>query len=128
MRGRVFMVRFAAGAALGFERESDARRVLEVLTNRLGRFGLTLHSEKRAWWTSADPTGGQRGRSGNAASTCSASPTFKAFPEGALGGKKAKSRFTRASRRFNEWCRRNRHLPAAEQRAARNCKLRGHDA
>jgi RNA-directed DNA polymerase len=30
--------------------------------------------------------------------------------------------------RFNEWCRRTRHLPVAEQRTALNRKLRGHDA
>ena len=45
MRGRVFMVRFADEAVLGFEREEVARGVLEVLPKRLGRFGLTLHSE-----------------------------------------------------------------------------------
>ena len=42
--------------------------------------------------------------------------------------KTARSRFTRTVRRFNEWCRRNRHLPVADQRAVLNRKLRGHDA
>ena len=46
MRGRAFMVRFADDAVLGFERDDDARRVLDVLPKRLGRFGLTLHPEK----------------------------------------------------------------------------------
>ena len=38
--------------------------------------------------------------------------------------KAAKSRFTRTLRRFNEWSRRNRHLPVAEQRTMLNQKLR----
>ena len=42
--------------------------------------------------------------------------------------KTAKSRFTRTLRRFNEWCRRNRHLPVAEQRILLNHQLRGHNA
>ena len=46
MRGRGFMVQFADDAVLGFERENDARRVLDVLSKRLGSFGLTLHPEK----------------------------------------------------------------------------------
>ncbi|MEA1052290.1 reverse transcriptase domain-containing protein [Lamprobacter modestohalophilus] len=46
LRGRAFLVRFADDATLAFEREDDARRVLEVLPKRLARFGLTLHPEK----------------------------------------------------------------------------------
>lgn len=46
LRGRAFLVRFADDATLAFEREDDARRVLEVLPKRFARFGLTLHPEK----------------------------------------------------------------------------------
>jgi RNA-directed DNA polymerase len=46
MRDKCFMVRFADDAVLVFEREDDARRVLDVLPKRFARFGLTLHPDK----------------------------------------------------------------------------------
>ena len=42
--------------------------------------------------------------------------------------KTVRDRFTRTVRHFNEWCRRNRHLLVADQRAVLNRKFRGHDA
>lgn len=46
MKGRCFMVRFADDAVLAFEYEADARRVLQVLPKRFGKYGLTLHPDK----------------------------------------------------------------------------------
>ena len=46
LRGRAFEVRFADDAALVFEREEDARRVLAVLSKRFAKYGLRLHPEK----------------------------------------------------------------------------------
>ncbi len=46
LRGHAFMVRFAGGPLLAFDREENARRVLEVLAKRLARFDLILHPEK----------------------------------------------------------------------------------
>ncbi len=40
--------------------------------------------------------------------------------------KTAPSRFTRALRRVDEWCRRHRHRPIKEQRDALAKKLQGH--
>jgi len=44
--GDVIMVRYADDAVLGFERREEAVRFLEELRERLGKFGLELHSEK----------------------------------------------------------------------------------
>ena len=44
--GRALEVRYAVDAVLVFEREDDARRVLEVLTKRLDKYDLRLHSDK----------------------------------------------------------------------------------
>jgi RNA-directed DNA polymerase len=69
LRGRAFLVRFADDALLAFEREDDARRVLEVLPKRFARFGLTLHPEKtrlvdfRSPARTGGPSGSQRERS-----------------------------------------------------------------
>ncbi len=46
LRGRAFEIRFADDAALVFEREEDARRVLAVLSKRFAKYGLRLHPEK----------------------------------------------------------------------------------
>lgn len=46
MRGHCFLIRYADDFVLGFTREDDARRVMEVLPKRFGRFGLTIHPEK----------------------------------------------------------------------------------
>src|ERR1700747_2146695 len=44
--GEATLVRFADDFVMTFETHHDAKRVLEVLEKRLGRFGLTLHPDK----------------------------------------------------------------------------------
>jgi group II intron reverse transcriptase/maturase len=46
LSGRSFLVRYADDFVLGFETESDAKRVLAVLAKRLGKYGLRIHPEK----------------------------------------------------------------------------------
>lgn len=46
MSGRCFLIRFADDFVMGFESERDARRVMDVLPKRFGRFGLANHPEK----------------------------------------------------------------------------------
>src|SRR5438093_307778 len=40
------IVRYADDFIVGFQHESDARRFLEAMRERLGKFALSLHSEK----------------------------------------------------------------------------------
>jgi RNA-directed DNA polymerase len=44
--GDVIIVRYADDFIVGFEHEADARRFLEEMRERLGKFALTLHPEK----------------------------------------------------------------------------------
>lgn len=44
--GRGVLIRYADDAAMVFSSESDARKVMAVLTKRFARYGLTLHPEK----------------------------------------------------------------------------------
>jgi RNA-directed DNA polymerase len=44
--GDMIIVRYADDFILGFEHESDARRFLDEMRERLGKFALTLHPEK----------------------------------------------------------------------------------
>src|SRR5712692_2234660 len=46
MAGDATLVRFADDFVMTFETHHDAKRVLEVLGKRLGRYGLTLHPDK----------------------------------------------------------------------------------
>jgi hypothetical protein len=46
LRGRTLLVRYADDAVMLFEYEDDARRVMDVLPKRFGRYGLALHPEK----------------------------------------------------------------------------------
>ena len=45
-RGDVIIVRYADDAVLGFEHRVEAERFWEELRERLGKFGLEVHSEK----------------------------------------------------------------------------------
>ena len=44
--GDMIIVRYADDFIVGFEHESDARRLLEEMRERLGKFALSLHPEK----------------------------------------------------------------------------------
>jgi retron-type reverse transcriptase len=46
LTGKARLFRYADDAALVFADEADARRVMEVLPKRFGKYGLTLHPEK----------------------------------------------------------------------------------
>jgi RNA-directed DNA polymerase len=46
LKGRAFMIRYADDFVVGFEREDDARRVLDVLPKRFEKYGLKLHPTK----------------------------------------------------------------------------------
>ncbi len=132
LRGRAFEVRFADDAALVFEREEDARRVLAVLSKRFAKYGLRLHPEKTRLVDfrsppRAEPRGSQAERS-------FALLGFTHFWGRSRKGrwvvqrKTAKDRFTRALREIGCWCRAHRHWPVAAQQAVLRRKLQGHYA
>jgi group II intron reverse transcriptase/maturase len=45
-RGDMIVVRYADDLVVGFEHESDARRFLDAMRDRLGKFALSLHPDK----------------------------------------------------------------------------------
>jgi RNA-directed DNA polymerase len=134
LRGSAFLVRYADDFVMGFACEEDARRVLEVLPKRFGKYGLTLHPDKTRLVPFRRP--GQRSTSGKA-QTLPESFDLLGFTHywgrsrrGAwvVKRKTAASRFSRAVKKIAQWCRLNRHLPVGEQHRALSQKLRGHDA
>ena len=46
LRGRAVLIRYADDFVILFAREDDARRVMDVLPRRLGKYGLRVHPEK----------------------------------------------------------------------------------
>jgi group II intron reverse transcriptase/maturase len=46
LQGRVFLIRYADDFVIGCACEADARRLLDVLPKRFGKYGLTLHPDK----------------------------------------------------------------------------------
>ena len=126
LEGKCFLVRYADDAVMGFSNERDARRVMDVLPKRFGKYGLTLHPDKTRLidFHRSPPDGGKpasfemlgfmhfwgRSRKGNRV----------------VQRKTASSRFSRSLKRISEWCRTNRHRPVAEQQKALALKVRGH--
>src|SRR5262249_57520346 len=46
LAGRAFLIRYADNLVIGFTDEADARRVMEVLPKRFGKYGLSIHPDK----------------------------------------------------------------------------------
>jgi RNA-directed DNA polymerase len=136
LKGRAFLVRYADDFVMGFACEEDARRVLDVLPKRLGKYGLTIHPDKTRLVRFRPPE--SRGSDGGlGARSASESFDFLGFTHywgrtksghWVLRQKTAGSRFQRAVMKIKRWCRLNRHEPVKEQCQALSQKLRGHFA
>ena len=134
MRGRAFLIRYADDAVMGFTLEGDARRVLEVLPKRFGRYGLKLHPEKTRLVPFHQPPRRRRKR-GEGGRERPGTFDFLGFTHywgrsrkgnRVVKRRTASSRLSRALQRIAQWCRRNRHLKVKEQHRILSQKLRGH--
>jgi RNA-directed DNA polymerase len=134
LKGRAFLVRYADDFVMGFTCEQDARRVLEVLPKRFGKYGLTLHPDKTRLvrFYRPDESGPA---SPDAEGGASESFDFLGFTHFWSRSKKgnwvvkrqtARSRFQRSLGKIADWCRRNLHRPIVEQCRALWRKLEGH--
>jgi RNA-directed DNA polymerase len=129
LNGFARLVRYADDFVILFDRGDDARRVLDVLPKRFGKYGLGLHPTKTRLLPFKKPPS----RGGDRASRT----TFdllgfthyweKHFRGGhVIRRKTARDRLRRALKRVSEWCKRNRHEPVIDQQRGLNSKLRGH--
>jgi hypothetical protein len=130
--GRAFEIRFADDAALVFEREEDARRVLAVLAKRIAKYGLRLHPEKtRLVDFHSPPRAGPRGsQSERSIALLGFTHFWGRSRKGrwVVQRKTTKDRFTRALREIGRWCWAHRHWPVVAQQAVLSRKLQGHYA
>jgi RNA-directed DNA polymerase len=129
LRGRATLLRYSDDFVIGFEREDDARRVMAVLGKRLGRFGLTLHSDKTRLVPFRRPPAGQKGGKGPATLDFLGFTLYWARSCKGRWGMWCKTRrasLRRAMQSIYDWCRRYRHLPVKVQHAALTRRLQGH--
>lgn len=135
LKGRAFLIRYADDFVMGFTREEDARRVLEVLPKRFGKYGLAIHPEKTRLVPFRPPASSDGGGSGTGTSVGTLDLLgFTHFWSRSRQGnwvvkrRTAASRLQRAIRRIADWCRFNRHRPIPEQHQTLKRKLLGHFA
>lgn len=134
LKGRAFLVRYADDLVIGFACEEDARRVMDVLPKRFGRYGLALHPEKTRSVHFRPPRGNGQGvpPAGGGGSGSFDLLGFTHYWAKSRRGlwvikqRTAKGRFSRALKRVAEWCRLVRHRPIDEQHHDLSRKLRGH--
>jgi group II intron reverse transcriptase/maturase len=132
LQGRAFLIRYADDLVMGFACEADARKVLEVLPKRFGKYGLTVHPDKTGLVPFLRPGTTTRGSAGMVRP---GSFDFLAFTHhwgksrrGAwvVRRRTSRKRFRRSLRRIADWCRRHRHLKLREQHHVLRRKLQGH--
>ena len=133
LSSRACLIRYADDAVMVFEKEDDARRVLDVLPRRCAKYGLTLHPEKTRLVPFQQP---HEDRKPNDRTTPHPG-TFELLGfthywglsrkgHWAVKKKTATGRLSRALRHIAQWCRANRHRPIVEQWEMLSSKLRGH--
>jgi RNA-directed DNA polymerase len=130
LRGRCSLVRYADDIVAIFEQEEDARRFLDVLPKRFGRYGLTLHPDKtRLVSFRRPPVRALRAETGTfdyLGFTHYWTRSLKGY--WVVKRQTAKDRFRRSLRQFTEWCRLNRHASVSAQHHSLVAKLNGHYA
>lgn len=131
--GRAFLVRYADDAALVFERESDAKRVMDVLPKRFAKYGLTLHPEKTRMVPFLHPMRSMKEGRENRAGTFDILGFTHYWARSRKGywvikRKTMKSRLSRALRSISKWMREHMHDPIRLQHKTLSLKLRGHYA
>ena len=132
LHGDGTLVRYADDFVIVFEWEADARRVMEVLPKRFGKYSLTLHPEKTRLlkFTRPRPDGRKDDEDEGSGSFDFLGLThhWRKSLKGTMVvcRRTMRTRFSRGLARIDEWCGQNRHLPLALQQQQLARKLRGH--
>ena len=136
LKGESYLIRYADDFVMGFSREEDARRVLEVLPKRFAKYGLTIHPDKTRLVPFERPDHDPKRASTERRELPGTFDLlgFTHFWSRSLRGnwvvkrKTSRGRLSRGLKSLSDWCRQNRHLPVAEQHHTLSQKLVGHFA
>lgn len=129
LKGRCFLVRYADDFLVGFELESDARYVMEVLPRRFEEFGLSFHPEKTRLVDFRSPTPRSGKRKGEGTFNFLGFTHYWATSRKGVWVIKRKTmrkRLQRAKRALWLWCRKNRSVRLPDQYNTLVQKLKGH--
>jgi len=133
LHGEAFMVRYADDIVCVFSSEKDARRVMDVLPKRFGKYGLTLHPEKTRLVEFRRPVR----KAGKTPDKSNGPGAFDFLGFTFFWGlsqkgnwvvwqKTAASRLRKAIKEIYEWCRMSLHVPVIGQHANLKLKVTGH--
>jgi RNA-directed DNA polymerase len=136
LQGSAHLIRYADDFVILFAHEDDARRVMEVLPKRFGKYGLTLHPDKTRLIPFRRPpykAAGGKGDGNDHPGTFDLLGFTHYWGRALTGGwvvkrKTVSKRLGRAVRSIAQWCRNNRHRPVCEQHYTLSQKVRGHYA
>jgi RNA-directed DNA polymerase len=136
LRGRAYLTRYADDFVILFTHEDDARRVLEVLPKRFGKYGLTIHPDKTRLVPFQRPPHAARaggtpgGRKPGTFDLLGFTHYWGRSRKGhwVVKRKTASKRLSRAVKEIASWCRRRRHQPVREQHRTLSRKVHGHYA
>lgn len=137
LNGESFLVRYADDFVIVVAQEIDARRVMDVLPKRFGKYGLTLHPEKTRVVRFKRPTLSSTGRGtdddGQPPGTFNLLGFTHFWGRTRRGGwavmkQTEAKRVRRTLRRLNDLCKAMRHDHVAAQHQRLVDRLRGHDS
>lgn len=128
LKGQCFLIRFADDFVIGCELESDAHRIMTVLPQRFGRYGLTIHPTKTKLVKFSRPKLNDDGKGNGTFDFLGFTHYWARGRKGTwvVKRKTAAKRLRRAGKRVWQWGRHHRHDPLREQYKILCSKLRGH--
>jgi RNA-directed DNA polymerase len=126
MKGRARLIRYCDDFVICFERQSDAKRVMDVLSRRMAKYRLALHPDKTQLLEFRPPK--EDGSGGSTFDFLGFTIYWGKSRRGhwVMRCRTRRARIRRAIQSAIDWCRRHRHQPVADQHAALARKLRGH--
>jgi len=131
LSGRAFLCRYADDFVVVFANEGDARRVMDVLPKRLGKYGLTVHPTKTRLVPFRRPVIKRDGDDTAGSATFDLLGFTIHWAKSRAGKwvvklRTASNRLSRSLSRVRVWCRTNRHQAVGWQWHMLVAKLRGH--
>ena len=129
LSGDCFIVRFADDFVIGFQREDDAHRVMDVLPKRFAKYGLEIHPEKSRLLAFGKPSATKAvTRGANTFDFLGFTHYWARSRRGfwVIKRKTARKKVRKTVQSLWDWCRKNRHMDLEKQYRILCSKLLGH--